>query len=74
MEHFRTYGWLYRPISIIGWCVSIITIAFNVNVFLAIDRQSHSVSDTLYGFYPYCVSSLTVLFWIAFKSISNNKK
>jgi len=39
-----------------------------VTVFIAIDRNSHSNTDTLYGIFPYFVSAFTLLFWIA----SNN--
>jgi hypothetical protein len=38
---------------------------FCVTVFMAIDRNSHSVSDTLYGIFPYFVSACTLLFWVA---------
>jgi hypothetical protein len=34
---------------------------FCVQVFVAVDRQSHSVSDTLYGVFPYVVPALILL-------------
>ena len=42
-----------------------LTIAFCAQVFLAIDRHSHSASDTLYGVFPYFVPAFGVLGWIA---------
>ena len=49
----------------------LLTIVFCVQVFLAIDRHSHSVSDTFYGIFPYVVPSLIVLNWIASKTSSS---
>lgn len=37
--------------------VCLVAAIFCVNVFLAIDRHSHSVSDTLYGVFPYFACS-----------------
>jgi hypothetical protein len=36
-----------------------------INVFVVIDRHSHSVSDTLYGVFPYFASSFLLLNWLA---------
>jgi hypothetical protein len=33
--------------------------------FLAVDRHSHSVSDTLYGIFPFFVPAFGILGWIA---------
>ena len=41
---------------------------FCAQVFLAVDRHSHSVSDTLYGVFPYVVPCLILLHWIASKT------
>jgi len=62
---FKKVGWVYFPIAIIGVIISLLAIIFCVTVFIAIDRHSHSVSDTLYGIFPYFVSVFTILFWIA---------
>jgi hypothetical protein len=62
---FRLWGWLYVPVSWEGFALSALVIAFWINVFLVIDRHSHSASDTLYGVFPYVVPSFLVLLWIA---------
>ena len=49
---FKHMGWIYRPISWQGFLVSALAVAFCVQVFVAIDRHSHSASDTLYGVLP----------------------
>jgi len=65
---FREWGWVYYPISWQGFVLIVLILAFCVQVFLAIDRTSHSVSDTLYGVFPYIVPSLLVLLWVASKT------
>lgn len=62
---FRTWGWFYRPIVWPGWIALTLIILFGLQVFTAIDRDSHSVSDTLYGIFPFWVSAWTILGWIA---------
>jgi hypothetical protein len=62
---FKKIGWIYIPTTIIGAIITLCVIAFCVTVFIAVDRNSHSVSDTLYGVFPYFVSAFTILFWIA---------
>jgi hypothetical protein len=68
---FRKSGWIYIPISFVGVFITLLVIAFCVTVFIAIDRNSHSVSDTLYGIFPYFVSAFTILFWIAANTSKN---
>ena len=65
---FKPWGWIYRPISWQGIVIVVLVLAFCVQVFLAVDRQSHSVSDTLYGIFPYVVPALIVLNWVASKT------
>jgi hypothetical protein len=43
-------------------------VAFCVQVFLVVDQHSHSVSDTLYGIFPYVVLALLALDWVASRS------
>jgi hypothetical protein len=70
MKHkwFREWGWLYYPISWQGLILLLLVLIFWVQVFLAIDRHSHSVSDTLYGIFPYYVPSFLLLLWMASKT------
>lgn len=69
-QWFRKTGWIYIPSSAVGTILYILTITFCVTVFIAVDRNSHSNTDTLYGIFPYFVSAFTLLFWIA----SNNSQ
>jgi hypothetical protein len=65
---FKRLGWIYRPISWQGWILSALALAFCFNAFRAIDRHSHSASDTLYGVFPYFVCTAVLLNWIASKT------
>jgi len=65
---FKEWGLIYYPISWQGFFVSVVALAFCVQVFLTVDRNSHSVSDTLYGIFPFVVPTLLVLGWIASKT------
>ena len=65
---FKPWGWTYRPASAQGAVITLLAFAFCVNVFVAVDRNSHSVSDTLYGIFPFVVPTLILLNWIASKS------
>ena len=67
MKHnwFREWGWIYFPTSWQGWAGLVLTMAFCVQVFLAVDRHSHSASDTLYGIFPYVVPAFGILGWVA---------
>ncbi len=65
---FRSWGWIYSPISWQGVGLVVVATAFCVQVFVAVDHHSHSVSDTLYGIFPYIVPCLIVLNWVASKT------
>jgi hypothetical protein len=74
LNWFKKLGWIYIPISFIGTLLFLVVLYLCVTVFLAIDRHSHSVSDTLYGIFPYFVSAFTILFWIAANTSKNRKE
>jgi hypothetical protein len=62
---FRTWGWVHRPVSWQGWLVAGLAGLFCLQVFAAVDRHSHSASDTLYGVFPYFVCAFLLLEWLA---------
>ena len=65
MRWFRPLGPFFIPVSIAGGIITLAAVVFCVQVFWAIDRHSHSVSDTLYGIYPFWLPTLLALAWIA---------
>jgi len=64
---FRTFGWIYRPVAWQGWALMALMLGFCAQAFLAVDRHSHSASDTLFGVFPYVVPAFLLLNWIASK-------
>jgi hypothetical protein len=64
---FRSVGWLYRPVTWQGWSLTALAFLFCVQAFVAIDRHSHSASDTLFGVFPYVVPAFLLLNWVASK-------
>ena len=65
---FKELGWLYRPASWQGMLVTVALILFCWQVFVAVDSKSHSVSDTLYGIFPFWAPALLFWLWLAAKS------
>lgn len=61
---FKNMGWLYRPISWQAMLVTLLLILFLVQVFIAVDRNYHSESDTLYGIFPYWAPAILIWLWI----------
>jgi hypothetical protein len=62
---FKRSGWFYLPVSLPGILIMLAALGFCIQVFLAIDRKSHSVSDTLYGVFPFFVCTFLLLDWVA---------
>ena len=62
---FRPWGWFFRPVSAAGWVASLLALVFCVQVFVAVDRHSHSVSDTFYGVFPYVACCFLLMQWLA---------
>lgn len=61
---FKRCGWFYLPSSFAGVVVCLLGGLFCATVFRAIDRHSHSASDTLYGVFPFFVCTFLLLDWI----------
>jgi hypothetical protein len=65
IKWFNRLGWFYVPISFPGAIVCLLALLFSATVFRAVDRHSHSVSDTLYGVFPFFVCVFLLVDWIA---------
>jgi hypothetical protein len=65
---FKPWGWIYRPASWQGLTFVVLATVFCLQVFVAVDQKAHSVSDTLYGVFPFVVPCLMLLNWIASKT------
>jgi hypothetical protein len=62
---FKPMGWIYLPVSIPGAFLTLLCLAFCVHIFLFVDRNSHSNTDTLYGIFPFVMPALLALDWVA---------
>jgi hypothetical protein len=62
---FSRVGWFYLPASAAGAIVWLMAIIFCATVFVAIDRHSHSVSDTVYGVFPFFACTFLLVDWVA---------
>ncbi|MGD0615822.1 MAG: hypothetical protein ABSA69_10330 [Verrucomicrobiota bacterium] len=67
---FNRWGWIYYPVSVPGAVLVLAALAFCAQVFWAVDRKSHSVSDTLYGIFPFFVCTFFLLDWVASRTSS----
>ena len=61
---FRRCGWFYFPVSVAGGIVCAVAVLFCFTVFRSVDLHSHSVSDTLYGVFPFFVCTFLLLDWV----------
>jgi len=55
-------NWLFKPTD--GVFAILAAVGFCANVFLVTDRHSHSVSDTLYGVFPFFMCAFLLVDWI----------
>jgi hypothetical protein len=62
---FKRVGWFFVPCSVPGGVITLLALAFCAQVFWAVDRKSHSASDTLYGAFPYFAGAFLLFDWIA---------
>jgi hypothetical protein len=71
---FKPWGWIYRPVSVAGIVLIVLAAAFCAQVIVVVNAHTHSVSDFLYGIFPFVVPSLMVLNWIASKTSSQTSR
>ena len=67
---FSKRGWFYLPVSVMGIVLYVLAGLFCATVFIAVDRHSHSVSDTLYNIFPFFACTFLLLDWIATRTSS----
>lgn len=65
---FKKIGLAYLPVHFMGFIISLMAIGISVWFFIAIDRHSHSASDTLTTFFVYFTCVAFWWKWIAEKT------
>ena len=62
---FVPFGWLHRPVTLVGGLITLAAFAYLLQVFLAVNAHVHSVTDLLYAIYPHWGVTLLGWDWIA---------
>ena len=65
---FKRWGWFYLPVSFGGIVAYLLAVLFCITVFRGVDRHAHSVSDTLYGVFPFFICTFLMLDWLGRKT------
>jgi len=68
---FRRVGWFCVPSSVLGAVMWLLAAGFVATVFAAVDRHSHSATDTLYGVFPFAACTFLLLDWVGRRSIES---
>jgi hypothetical protein len=63
-QWFKRLGWFYLPVSVPGVVICLLATLFCFTVFRAVDRHSHSATDTLYGIFPFFACAFLLVDWI----------
>jgi hypothetical protein len=74
MRWFKPFGFVFLPVSISGWIISMLAAAFCLHIFWFVDGRSHSASDTLYGVFPYWIPTFLLWVWIAGRTSSDSPR
>lgn len=64
---FKKFGWIYLPVHVLGILITAALAFHMLLIAKAVDHHSHSVTDTLYGLFPYVVCTFFCYEWIAKK-------
>jgi len=62
----KWYGWGWYPATWQGWAVMLVWLLGVVKLFLGIDANSHSASDTLIGFFPGLITLVLLLILVCY--------
>jgi hypothetical protein len=70
--HFKKTGWIFVPVSVAGWIVTILYVAISVFTLVVVDKTYNNLKNSLIRFFPYFISLSVLYFWVA--SNNNGKK
>jgi len=71
---FIKKGWIYLPVRVAGWIVTLIYFSVSVYTLVAIDKNYNSLVSSLIRFFPYFISYSVVYFWIACNTSKDDKE
>ncbi|MGQ9621374.1 MAG: hypothetical protein ACUVTX_10385 [Bacteroidales bacterium] len=64
--HFKKLGWIYLPVTISGWIITILYACISLATLVWIDSIYNSLFHTFVRFFPYFMGFTVIWFWIAF--------
>ena len=70
---FKKRGWIYIPVHIGGYIVTLLAIAFMIPILMAAIRNEQSISDTLYHLFVYATCTAFWWKWVADKTVDNEQ-
>jgi hypothetical protein len=65
---FKRKGWVYIPVHPLGFAVTILAIIFMVPIVIAVDKNTHSITDELYQIFIYATCTAFWWKWVADKT------
>jgi hypothetical protein len=65
---FKRKGWVYIPVHPLGFAVTILAIIFMVPIVIAVDKNTHSITDELYQIFIYPTCTAFWWKWVADKT------
>jgi len=63
--HFRKFGWIFIPVSLTGWLITILYLGISIYTLVVIGQNYDSVKNSLIRFFPYFICFTVIYFWIA---------
>jgi uncharacterized membrane protein len=73
MKWFKPFGWIYLPVSTVGFLLTGLLLSAFVHDFLFVNGRSHSISDLFYNFSPYGFMYVAAWLWFASKTTTKSK-
>jgi hypothetical protein len=71
---FNKKGWIYIPVTVGGWIVTLVYLSVCTYTLVAIIPDYNSLYHGLIRFFPYFISFSVVFFWIAGNTSNNNQE
>lgn len=65
---FKRTGWVYIPVHPLGLAITLLAIIFMIPIVIAVDRNTHSITDELYQIFIYATCTAFWWKWVADKT------
>jgi hypothetical protein len=65
---FKRVGWMYIPTHPLGFTITLLAVVFMIPIVIAVDRNTHSITDELYQLFIYATCTAFWWKWVADKT------